>query len=174
MSGYLQESERDRIELDVFSEFSKRSPLIIDKASIEKRRPPEPDILCCFRDGERVAFELKELCSENIAKAVSHLLITGSEQPRYIQDGDPEDYVLKETLRKRYVTEDPIELLFYTDGRIGTPLAQRTLFGLLPERLLDVVVGLRESGQVGRVVEIRAAGVEDLNPSLEAPLESGC
>ena len=121
MSANLQQSQRDLNELDVFSEFSKRSPLNVDEGSIEKRCPPEPDILCRLGDGERVAFELKELCSENIARASSHLLKTGHEQPKYIRDGDSEDYVLKETLGKRYVTEHPIELLFYTDGRIVTP-----------------------------------------------------
>ena len=120
MSGNPQQPQRDLIEQDVFLEFSKRSRLTIDEGSIEKRRPPEPDILCRFRNGEMVAFELKELCSENQARAISHLLKTGHEQPKYIRDGDPEDYVLKQTLGKRYVTEHPIELLLYTDGRIGT------------------------------------------------------
>ena len=121
MSANLQQLQRDLNELDVFSEFSKRSPLNVDEGSIEKRSPPEPDILCRLGDGERVAFELKELCSENIAMASSHLLKTGREQPKYIRDGNSEDYVLKATLGKRYVSEHPIELLFYTDGRIVTP-----------------------------------------------------
>ncbi len=36
--------------------------------SIQKRDPPEPDILCRLDDGNYVAFELVEICHpENIA-----------------------------------------------------------------------------------------------------------
>ena len=45
----------------VFRESSAcRSPVVPE--SIEKRHPPEPDILCSLSDDSRVAFELVEVC----------------------------------------------------------------------------------------------------------------
>ena len=60
------------------------------------------------------------------------------------------------------------------DRYTGRPLAQGTSFQLVLERALDVVVGLHESGQAGRVLKIGAMAAEDLNPSLETCLESSC
>ena len=54
-----------------------------------------------------------------------------------------------------------------SDRYTGKPLAQGTLFQLLPEWSLDVVVGLRESGQAGCVLKISVAAAGDLNPDFE-------
>ena len=115
------EFEKSKLELKIFREFAERSGLPIVPDSIEKRFPPEPDLLCHFNDGESVAFELKELCSETLAPEISYLLKSGDQEPKYIRDSNPEDYILKKALETQYVTKYPKEILFYTDGRIGTP-----------------------------------------------------
>ena len=54
---------QDEAELTVFRRFTKATDLPIATDSIEKRDPPEPDILCSLHTGERVAFELVEICN---------------------------------------------------------------------------------------------------------------
>ena len=115
------EFEKSKVELKIFREFAERSGLPIVPNSIEKRCPPEPDLLCRFCDGESVAFELKELCSEALAPVISYLLKSGDQNSKYIRDSNPEDYILKKGLETQHVTKHPKEILFYTDGRIGTP-----------------------------------------------------
>ena len=45
-------------ELKIFRKFAEICPYSIDINSIEKREPPEPDILCKMVDGEMLAFEI--------------------------------------------------------------------------------------------------------------------
>jgi len=49
------------MERDVFEAFAESVPLPIRKESIEKRHPPEPDIVCQQESGGGIAFELVEL-----------------------------------------------------------------------------------------------------------------
>jgi hypothetical protein len=49
-------------ELNAFRVFVEQSRLRVVSDSIEKRDPPEPDILCRLDDGNHVAFELVEIC----------------------------------------------------------------------------------------------------------------
>jgi hypothetical protein len=71
---------QDEEELRVFRDFVHRENLPIVARSIEKRSPPEPDILCSFTNGYQVAFELVEICHEENAaffgsvRAISNLL----------------------------------------------------------------------------------------------------
>lgn len=55
-------------ELIIFSHFSKVCGLPIRPASIEKRKPPEPDILCEIEGEGSVAFEMVELIDEDFAR----------------------------------------------------------------------------------------------------------
>lgn len=58
-----------RKELAVFSDFARDSGLHIVEGSVEKRSPPEPDILCEIEAKGPVAFELLELVDqERIAR----------------------------------------------------------------------------------------------------------
>ena len=100
----------------MFKEFAERSPLDIARDSIENRCPPEPDILCRFSDGENVAFELKELCSEPTAETIAYLLKTEDQAGKYIREPDLSELIRK-SLRRQYETEHAVELLFYLDGR---------------------------------------------------------
>jgi hypothetical protein len=55
-------------EISIFSRFAAVSGLSIGEASIEKRPPPEPDILCNIEGVGDVAFELVELIDRDLAK----------------------------------------------------------------------------------------------------------
>jgi hypothetical protein len=85
--------------------------------SIEKRNPPEPDLLCIGEEGP-IAFELVSLCDSEIAKVVAA-------GPRARTDAfwtaDPSAAIVKMKLKKTYTTESPIELLVYTDCQLVTP-----------------------------------------------------
>ncbi len=59
-------------ELPIFLLFASARGLLIESDSIEKRKPPEPDILCNVTGEGPVAFEMVELIDQNkIAKPVS-------------------------------------------------------------------------------------------------------
>jgi hypothetical protein len=55
------EARHGENEIRAFRIFANAANLTIIPASIEKRRPPEPDILCCLTNGSKVAFELVEI-----------------------------------------------------------------------------------------------------------------
>ena len=105
-------------ERKVFEDFISRSGLPIDRQSIRKCDPPEPDILCKV-SGEYVAFELAEVCSPEIPRAISHIPRTGGVS-NFIRSGDPVSEIARKKIKKskNYRTDYPIELLFYTDGRV--------------------------------------------------------
>lgn len=115
MSG---EETKARRELAVFADFVRLSGVPIDLASVEKRLPPEPDLLCTHNSDGPMAFELVELCDPNLARVLADPLRPGSE---YIRTSDPSSWIVRNKLRKSYETPHPIELLCYTDGRIITP-----------------------------------------------------
>lgn len=88
-------------------------------SDVESRSPPEPDILYSPTDGERVAFELVEFCSEEMAEAITEDLRSGD--CTYIRSSDPSFDILRGKLLKRYESEYPIELLCYNNGRLVSP-----------------------------------------------------
>ena len=108
-------------ELQVFEEFINRSGLPIDRQSIRKCDPPEPDILCKV-SGEYVAFELAEVCSPEIPREISHIPPTGGVS-NAIWTGNPVSEIARKKIKKskNYRTNYPIELLFYTAGRVVQP-----------------------------------------------------
>ena len=55
-------------EIRVFQSFTRTAGLKVIPNSLEKRQPPEPDILCLFEDGSAVAFELVEICHPHNAR----------------------------------------------------------------------------------------------------------
>lgn len=55
-------------ELTIFSRFSEVSGLPIKPDSIEKRKPPEPDILCTIEGEGPVAFEMVEIIDKDLAR----------------------------------------------------------------------------------------------------------
>jgi hypothetical protein len=102
-------------EVAVFLRFLEASHLPIDPNSVEKRSPPEPDLLCTYQSERAVAFELVEMCDSRLASSIA----TASDG--YLRVSDPSANIISKKLRKKYETNAPIELLCYTAGRIVTP-----------------------------------------------------
>lgn len=63
------EQTKGDLEVRIFRRFVQAAALSINPSSIEKRTPPEPDILCKTLEGDYLAFELVELCDPNLASA---------------------------------------------------------------------------------------------------------
>jgi hypothetical protein len=105
-------------EVRIFREFLATSQLPIDPYSVQKRSPPEPDILCTHAQEGLIAFELVEICDPNLAS----LKAMGEEADGvYVRTADPSRQIISRKLRRRYETQHPIELLCYTRGRVVTP-----------------------------------------------------
>lgn len=61
---------QDRVETIIARRFVELARPDIDLESIEKRRPPEPDVRCVTRDGRVVAFELVEIIDSDLAASM--------------------------------------------------------------------------------------------------------
>ncbi len=112
------EETKGHRELEVFREFARLSGLSVDLGTLEKRIPPEPDLLCRHDVEGPLAFELVELCDPTLAKAFADPERSGNQ---YLRTSDPSPFVIRRKLRKAYETTHPIELLCYTAGRVMTP-----------------------------------------------------
>ena len=108
------EHEKGEVEFEVFCRFLEQSGLPIDPSSIEKRFPPEPDIMCRHYSEGEIAFELVELCDQNFAKFIAQA------NEGYLRTSDPSEIVVSKKLQRNYETTAPIELLCYV-GRIISP-----------------------------------------------------
>jgi len=102
-------------EVAVFLRFLEASHLPIYRNSVEKRFPPEPDILCTHQSEGAVAFELVEMCDSRLASSIAKA------SDGYLRTSDPSPNIISKKLRKKYETAVPIELLCYTAGRVITP-----------------------------------------------------
>lgn len=102
-------------EVAVFLRFLEASHLPIYRNSVEKRFPPEPDILCTHQSEGAVAFELVEMCDSRLASSIAKA------SDGYLRTSDPSPNIISKKLRKKYKTAVPIELLCYTAGRVITP-----------------------------------------------------
>jgi hypothetical protein len=107
-------------ERTVFARFALAARPDIDPTTIESRDPPEPDIACSAFAGERLAFELAELCPPEVAKAVGDDLKRG-DGVSFVRTADPSRDVLLKKLGKRYAGTEPVDLLCYADGYLVTP-----------------------------------------------------
>lgn len=115
--GTRSEVEKGQEEIDALRRFIERSSVSLDLLSIEKRLPPEPDLLCRGIEG-LVAFEIANLCDGEIAK----VLAAGARaRTDAFSTADPSGAIVRDKLGRTYKTDHPIELLLYTDGRIITP-----------------------------------------------------
>lgn len=103
-------------ELAVFADFMQRSGLPIDPLSVKKC--DGPDIRCTHAVEGPIAFELSEVCAEDLAKLTAN---PASFEKRFTWSSDPSEKVLRNKLKKNYVADCPIELLLYTNGRVITP-----------------------------------------------------
>ena len=105
-------------EIQAFRLFIERSQLLFDPLNVEKRNPPEPDLLCRHITDGPVAFELAKLCDSKIAKVIAA-------GPKARLDAfwtsDPSAEIVQKKLSKTYTTTHPIELLVYSNGLLITP-----------------------------------------------------
>lgn len=109
------EQQKAEVELAVFREFISKARIDIDPESVRKSgAQSEPDIFCTLSSGEQVAYELVEICSEDIAATMPKLRNGGTE---CLATSDPTEKILRQKLHKSYRTTLPIELLCYTNGR---------------------------------------------------------
>jgi len=108
------EKTKGETEITVFLRFLEVSQLPINRESVEKRSPPEPDILCTHQSEGLLAFELVEMCDSRLAKSLAKA------SDGYLRTSDPSANIISKKLRKNYETDAPIELLCYA-GRIITP-----------------------------------------------------
>jgi len=102
-------------EVAVFLRFLEASHLPIYRKSVEKRFPPEPDILCTHQSEGAVAFELVEMCDSRLASSIAKA------SDGYLRTSDPSPNIISKKLRKKHETAVPIELLCCTAGRVITP-----------------------------------------------------
>jgi hypothetical protein len=113
------EQEKAQVEIAVFGEFISKAGISIDHGSVSKPgTQSEPDIFCTLSSGEKVAYELVEICSSDIAATLSKIRNGGSAS---LATCDPTERTLRQKLHKTYRTSLPIELLCYTNGRTVSP-----------------------------------------------------
>ena len=62
LSVQIPKSRQGEDEVRALHDFVAQARLPVVPESIQKRDPPEPDILCRLKSGEQLAFELVELC----------------------------------------------------------------------------------------------------------------
>ncbi len=113
-----KDQKKAQAERDLFRQFANAMSWPIEPDLIKNLEPPQPDILY---DGPncKIAFELVENCSENLAHNNSKL-INGNGQI-LINTSDPTIKIVREKLANKYITDYPIELLCYSNGKLATP-----------------------------------------------------
>jgi hypothetical protein len=78
-------------ELAVFNSFLKEAPLLVDRGSIESRKPPEPDIVCNVIGVGRIGFELTEIVDESFMIRIAKMAATNRHLNQYWKKTLPED-----------------------------------------------------------------------------------
>jgi hypothetical protein len=68
--GDIYLDRQSQNELRVFKKFAEVCPYGSTFDSIEKRQPPEPDILCRLSDGKEIAFEIVECIDNSLARSI--------------------------------------------------------------------------------------------------------
>lgn len=67
-----KDAEKAARERAIFHEFIKKKPgLRINPENVESRGQREPDILCFQENEGNVAFELVEICAQDIARTIA-------------------------------------------------------------------------------------------------------
>ena len=114
--------EQADLELEVFAEFRDRSGLPIDRTSVAKRNPPEPDIYCEIQGRGGVAFELAALRDQHSAKILSYLAKEDvPDESRFwrLSSRDAIRHVCQKKRTRTYRTPHPIELVLYAEGPLA-------------------------------------------------------
>lgn len=89
--------------------------LPINRSSIAKLLGDRmPDFRATTLDGELVAFEITEICAQEVARLISE---AKRGETFAIHTADPTSYILTSKLSKRYAIDYPIELVCFWGGR---------------------------------------------------------
>lgn len=112
------EQSKGSSEIEIFTKFVVKGDLPYDLDTVEKCSPPEPDIICTHQVAGVVAFELVEICDPKLAEFNATIEVGGV---YYMRLADPTIRIIEKKLSRTYETRYPIELLCYTEGRVGTP-----------------------------------------------------
>ncbi len=115
-----REENKAKYEKNIFLTFLKASNLSINENTIRsgKHNQKEPDLLCEFKNGEHVAFELGRIRDPILSAAVNSWSPVNGE---YIRTKDPTETIVIKKLKKKYEVLSPIELLLYKEAPIITP-----------------------------------------------------
>jgi len=112
------EEEKGKVEVKVFKLFAEAAGLKCE--SVEKQFPDngKPDLKCII-DGNVIFFELTEACSEDVARAVSH--VQNFDAPEFSLVKDYTSATYRKKINKKYAVKEPVELLIYNIGRTILP-----------------------------------------------------
>jgi hypothetical protein len=102
-------------EIRAFLAFCEASHLAINRDSIEKRLPPEPDIFCKLEDGAMLAFELVEICHPKNARFFGSAGIIGDAIEKTYRE-------LPDSLRDRFTSRfagKPLSFTFDPDASLN-------------------------------------------------------
>ena len=116
----MSKNERKAIrEREVFRQFLTSINWPSEIALFESRPHNEPDILYNHPCEGKMAFELVEICSSDVAQEISNVPNGGTSC--FIRTKDPTSEILSGKLAKTYQTIYPVHLLCYTAGRTVSP-----------------------------------------------------
>src|ERR1041384_8167673 len=106
----MREQQKAAWERKVFVEAAAIASIEGLPESVESRQPPEPDILCTLRNGQRVAFELVELVDPDEPRALARSLRTPDKPEAFAIDAAAATRRnLRKHLENRYVSQHPME-----------------------------------------------------------------
>jgi len=111
------EAAKGAVEIRVFERFAQLRGLEIVAGSVQKRVPPEPDILCRIVSEGSLGFEITEACAPEFAAAESRALREGV---AFAWGGDVSVKTIRNKLAKCYSAPYPVELIVYA-GRTALP-----------------------------------------------------
>lgn len=112
------EAAKGEIEVKVFERFVRLRDLCITPGSVEKRVPPDPDILCSVEAEGLVGFELTEACAPEFAEAEARVRTRGGSA--FVWGRDASINTIRRKLKKSYPVTYPIELILWA-GRTALP-----------------------------------------------------
>jgi hypothetical protein len=106
------DDEKNRNERAALERFLDATKLAIERSSIRKLTGnSQPDFQCHDTAGHEQAFEVTEICAEEVAELVARPEI-GS-----VWTADPTERIVRSKMHKRYETALPIDLVCYWGAR---------------------------------------------------------
>lgn len=109
---------KSKHERAAFLLFAERLGQQNDWSRVNSCEPPEPDLLCVHVTNGPIAFELVRITDPNIAR----IQAAGANASQIaFSTSDPSVRIVRDKLKKQYITSHPIELLIYSEGQVITP-----------------------------------------------------